>query len=83
MRPNRVALVRRQHEASPALPGVDVEMVEPEVGEDLLELPLAVDGAEQLLFRQLDNKLIGALHHLGGHVRARAFWSGFLGWPLG
>ena len=41
-------------------------MVEPEIGQHFLELPLAVDRADQLLLGELHHHLIGALPHLRG-----------------
>ena len=32
---------------------IDIEVVEPEIGQHLIELPVAVDGTEQLTFRQV------------------------------
>src|SRR6266850_5035277 len=58
-RSDRVALVLGQHEAIAPLARVDVEMVEPEIGEQLLELALAVVGAQQLLLRELDDDAVG------------------------
>ena len=60
VRPNRVALVLGQQKPGGAFSGVDVEVVEPEIDEHLLQLPLAVRRAQQLLLGQLDHDLIGA-----------------------
>jgi hypothetical protein len=62
--PDRVALVLGQHEAVTAFSCVDVEMVEPEIGQHFLELAVAVDRADQLLLGQLHHHLVGALLHL-------------------
>ena len=51
MRTDDVPFVFRQKKPIAALSRVDVEMVEPEVGEDFLQLPIAVDGADDLLLR--------------------------------
>ena len=40
-----------EHHPRGTLTRVDVEMVEPEIGEHLLELPIAVDGAQEFLLR--------------------------------
>ena len=60
VRANRVALVFGEQKPGGALARVDVEVVEPEIDEHFLELPLAVDRAQQLLLGQLDHDLIGA-----------------------
>ena len=57
MRPDRLALVLGEQEAHASLPRVDVEMVEPEVGQHFLELPLAVDRAQHLLFLEFLKRL--------------------------
>ena len=64
VRPDRVALVGREQESIAPLPRVDVEMVEPEIGEHFLQLPLAVDRAKQLLLGELGHHLIVAGLHL-------------------
>ena len=51
MRPDGVALVRGEVDPREALVGEDVEVVEPEIDEHFLQLPLAVDGAQQLSAR--------------------------------
>ena len=53
VRPDRLALVLGQQKPIGALARVDVEVVEPEVGEHFLQLPLAVDRAQHFLFGQL------------------------------
>ncbi len=71
MRTDRVALVLGEHEPIDALARVDVEVVEPEIGEHFLQLPLAVDRAKHLLFAELDDDAVGFLLHrlLGGRRR--------------
>ena len=49
VRPDRFALVLREQKTIGPFPRVDVEVVEPEVGEHFLQLPFAVHGAENLL----------------------------------
>ena len=60
MRPDHVPLVSRDHVTVRALVDKNVEMVVPEIGQHLLELAVAVGGAQQLAFRQI------AAHHLHG-----------------
>ena len=52
MRTDRVALVRREVHPRDAPVGKDVEVVEPEIDQYFLQLPLAVDGPQQLLGNQ-------------------------------
>ena len=61
VRADDVALVLREHEARGTLPRIHVEVVEPEIGEHFLELPLAVHGAEHLLLPQLDDHAVRLL----------------------
>ena len=49
MRADDIALVVRQELRRAPFARVDVEMVEPEIDEDLLQLPLAVHRAKELL----------------------------------
>ena len=63
VRPDRVALVLGEQEAVAALARVDVEVVEPEVGQHFLELPLAVDRAQHLLLGSSTHHAVGALLH--------------------
>ena len=74
MRPDRVALVLGEQEADAALARVHVEVVEPEVGEHFLQLPLAVDGAQQLLLAELDDHGVGLLLHGIRRCRRRSDW---------
>ena len=46
---------------------VDVEVIEPEVGHDLLELALGEDGAEEFGLRELVDDLVGGAD-VGGHA---------------
>ena len=57
MRANRVALVLADVDLGAPLACEDVEVVEPEIDEHLFELPVAVDGAEQLGLGQLGEDL--------------------------
>jgi hypothetical protein len=77
VRSNRVALIRGQHEPGTAFSRVDVEVVEPEVREDFLKLALAVDRTQELLFGQLQDELIRALHFRYGR-RLPVFFCPFL-----
>ena len=79
VRPDRVALVLGQHEPDLALARVDVEVVEPEVGQDFLQLPLAVDGAQQLLRAELDHGAVGLLLHGIRHPRRLGLRLGLVG----
>ena len=63
VRPDRFALVLGEHEAIGPLLRVDIEMIEPEIGQHFLQLPLAVDRAQQLLLAQLDDDAVGFLLH--------------------
>ena len=65
-----VAFVLGEHEARGALARVDVEVIEPEVGEHFPELPLAVHRAENLLLAKLDDDDIGALVGDGSRRRS-------------
>ena len=70
MRPDRLALVLGEERPAPAFPRVDVEMVEPEVREHFLQLPLAVDGAQHFLLTQfLDDAPRPLLN--GAHLGSR------------
>jgi hypothetical protein len=75
MRPDGVALVLGQVEPCHTFTGKHVEVVEPEVDQDFLELPFAVGGAENFLLRQLcEHRTLGTLsiHLLGrAHLAAR------------
>ena len=55
VRPYRVPLVRRQEKPVSAFSRVDVEVVEPEINENFLQLPGAVDRADDLLLLQLED----------------------------
>jgi hypothetical protein len=68
-RTNRVALVFGEQKAIGALARVDVEMVEPEIGQHFLELPLAICRAQNLLLAELDHDQIGLLLHGIGRLR--------------
>ena len=57
-RPDDVALVRGEQHAIGALACVDVEVVEPEIHQHFLQLPVAVDGAENFLLLELDDRLL-------------------------
>mgnify|MGYP003694409833 CR=1 FL=1 len=63
--PHHVALVRADHELHRPLARVHVEVVHPEVDQDLVELPLAVDGAQHLGRLQLLHDLLRRAVHLG------------------
>ena len=78
VRADRLALVHRNVPAHVALAGEDVEVVEPEVDHDLLELPLARHGADHLgrleLRRDPGRPLVhrvALLHLLTRHLPAR------------
>ncbi len=79
MRPDRVPFVLRQHEPDLALTRVHVEVVEPEVGQDLLQLPLAVGGAQHLLRAELDHGPVGLLLHGIRHSRRLGLRLGLVG----
>jgi hypothetical protein len=69
VRPDHVALVFGEVFPRRALAGEDVEVIEPEVGHHFLELPIAVDGAENLLLGELGDHfalLARHFHLLGG-----------------
>ena len=75
MRTDRIALVAGQQIAVGALVDEHVEVVEPEVGHHFVELPFAVDRAQQLGLRQLlDHHLLGILerHHRFFLLRAHS-----------
>ena len=70
VRPDGVPLVLGQIHAGLALAGEYVEVVEPEVDHQLFELPIAVDGADQLLLREIGKHFALRLHCL--HLFGRA-----------
>src|SRR6185436_39301 len=64
---DRLALVLGQQEPVAALARIDVEMVEPEIRENFLQLPVAVDRAKHFLLAELDDDTVGLLLNL--HLR--------------
>src|SRR5260370_28662670 len=60
-RANRIALVRSSHPSHKALIGGDVEVVEPEVHQHFLKLPLALRGPYQFCAHQLHLDLLRQL----------------------
>ena len=74
-----IAIVLGQQEPVAAFPRVDVEMVEPEIGEHLLQLALAIHRAKQLLLRQLEDDSIGLLLHGAQGVRRLTIFFACLG----
>ena len=68
VRPDGVSLVLGEVAADRAFAGEDVEVVEPEVDEDFLELARGVDGTQHLLLAELvedDASLLTQLAHAG------------------
>src|SRR6202030_2811747 len=64
VRTDALALVLREQEPVPALARVNIEVVEPEIGERFLQLPVAVDRPQQLLLVQLDEHAVCLLLNL-------------------
>ena len=57
VRANCLAFVLDDEDAHEVLAGKHVEVVEPEVGENFLQLPFAVDGTQDLLFGEVGEHL--------------------------
>ncbi len=76
---NDVALVFGQQEPFRSFAGVDVEMIEPEIGENFFELALAVNSAKNLLLAQFDEHTVG--RHLDHPLRGSRFVARFLSLP--
>ena len=70
VRADRLAFILGQQKPCRALLRVDVEVVEPEVGQHFVQLPLAVDGPNDLRVGQFDERQVGA-HPLGAIRRWR------------
>jgi len=67
VRTDGLAFVLRQQKAIDSFPGVDVEMVEPEVGQYFWQLPLAVNRTNDFLLRQLSQRDVGFALNLLTH----------------
>ena len=64
VRPDGVALIARQHGAHAVLALEDVEVVEPEVGQDLFQLAVGIERAVQFGFAQIaDHQLLRRARH--------------------
>ena len=73
-RADDVALVLGEHEPRRTLPGVDVEVIEPEIRQHFLQLTLAVNRADDFLLAELDDDEVGALLHRVGRSRLRVLF---------
>ena len=65
VRPDRIAVVGSRQPAVGALGGENIEMVVPEIHHQLVELPLAVHGAQQPRLLQLEDNEPRRLHFAG------------------
>ena len=77
VRPERIALVRDDEPLVLALVAIDVEVVEPEIEQDLGELPLALDRAHDAVRREIPFDLLRLL--LVHHGRCRRLRAVLLG----
>ena len=69
---NHVAFVCGDQVAIGALVEVDVEVIEPEIRQDFIELPVAVDGAQQFAFGEIARDyLSGTICHLDAAAQFR------------
>ena len=71
VRPDGIALIARQHGAHAVLALEDVEVVEPEIGQHLFQLPVRIERAIKLGFAQIaDHHLLRRAQH---HAHAPQF----------
>ena len=64
VRTNRVAFVICEQPGIAAFVGVDIEMIEPEIGELLFKLPFAVNRAIDFRHRKFSNDALGSVNLL-------------------